>query len=249
MFSNNPVTPAVYWLYRLFWTGLDWLYPPNCFGCDMIGVRWCQSCQDRLKRISSPICPCCGYPNDTENLCQTCDRRPPVYDGLRSLTAFDGSLKTAFHRLKYRGDIGLGEALSQPLVGLFNDLDWKVDLVTPIPSGGERLKKRGYNQAALIALPFALATGIRYRPKYLIRLRETPTQVGLSAKDRRENMANAFGSIHTGVFDKSVLIIDDVTTTGATLDVAASALRKVGAKRVYCLTVARSLARRSEIAQ
>jgi ComF family protein len=141
--------------------------------------------------------------------------------------------------LKYRGDLGLGEALSRPLVDYFKELGWQVDLVSPVPISRERLTRRGYNQSALIAFPFALATRLAYRPGSLTRLHDTPTQVGLSAEARKLNLAGAFrAQIVRGA---RVLVIDDVTTTGATLHEASKVLREAGASAIYCLTVARSL--------
>jgi ComF family protein len=154
---------------------------------------------------------------------------------------FDGILKEGFHKLKYRGDIGLGESLSRPLVKLYRNLGWEVDLTTPIPISRERLARRGYNQSALIALPFALAAGISYRPGSLVRNRETPSQVGLSAEVRRQNLKGAFLSSSKAVQGKKILVIDDVTTTGATLEEAAKTLVEAGAAAVYCLTVARAI--------
>jgi hypothetical protein len=96
----------------------------------------------------------------------------PAYDSLRSLAVFDEFLKVAFHRLKYRGDLGLGESLSRPLVRYYQKLEWEADMAAPVPISRERLAKRGYNQAGLIALPFALAAGLPYRPGALVRTRE-----------------------------------------------------------------------------
>jgi ComF family protein len=160
---------------------------------------------------------------------------------MRSLAVFDDFLRVAFHRLKYRGDISLGESLSRPLVNYYKSLEWKAELIAPIPVSKDRLARRGYNQAALIALPFALATGIPYRPGTLIRSRETPSQVGLSAAERRKNLQQAFGAARKSVEGRRILLIDDVTTTGATLEEASRTLVESGAAAVYCLTVARAL--------
>lgn len=241
MFSFDPGFRPAYHIYRILWTGLDWLYPPKCFGCDIIGTRWCQSCQDQVAEISPPFCPHCGQPNNSIELCRRCSKVAPAYLSLRSVAGFDGTLKTAFHRLKYKGDIGLGESLSRPLVRYYRTLDWRVDFVTPIPTSPKRASQRGYNQAALIALPFALAVNIPYRPGALVRVKETASQVGLTAIERVENLKGAFQAPPGAVDGKSVLVIDDVTTTGATLDDASRALIEGGADRVYCLTVARSL--------
>ena len=119
-------------------------------------------------------------------------------------------------------------------------LDWQVEEIVPIPLGKQRLKQRGYNQVAMIAFPMALMLGISYHPEALIRVRETKTQVGLSASQRSENMRNAFRA-DASINGKQVLLVDDVATTGATLSSAAEALYQAGARRVDAVTVARAL--------
>ena len=119
-------------------------------------------------------------------------------------------------------------------------MDWQVDLVTPVPIGLARRKQRGYNQAALLAFPLALAIGKPFRSQALVKARETPSQVGLTAAQRRENVAQAFQANTKIVAQKSVLIIDDVTTSGATIEACCMALIRAGARQVYGLTLARS---------
>jgi ComF family protein len=124
---------------------------------------------------------------------------------------------------------------------LFELQGWDVGIVAPVPLGIARLKERGYNQAALIARPFSLALGLPYAPEALQRRRETHSQVGLSIAERKENVAGAFSARRDVVASRSVLLIDDVATSSATLDACASALRMDGANQVYCLTLARAL--------
>jgi ComF family protein len=124
---------------------------------------------------------------------------------------------------------------------MYEGQGWLIDVVVPVPLGIARLKERGYNQAALIAHPFALASGLRYAPRALLRTRETRSQVGLSITERKINVTDAFKARHEIVGGKRVLLIDDVTTSSATLDACAAALRKDGADQVYCLTLARAL--------
>jgi ComF family protein len=142
--------------------------------------------------------------------------------------------------LKYRRDLGLGEAIARHMSGFVEKLNWPVDLVVPVPLGKQRKKQRGYNQVAMIALPLALRLGLVYLPGALVRSRETEAQVGLSAEQRRENMRDAFRA-NPAVRGKIVLLIDDVATTGATLSSAAGALYQVGARSVDAITVARAL--------
>jgi ComF family protein len=120
-------------------------------------------------------------------------------------------------------------------------LAWEIDVIVPVPLGVARQKERGYNQAALIARPVALETGWAYRPKALSRVRETKTQVGLSIEERRMNVGGAFKAEGEGVAGKNVLLIDDVLTTGSTMEACAAALIEAGAAKVFGLTLARAL--------
>jgi competence protein ComFC len=139
--------------------------------------------------------------------------------------------------------MALGEALARPLIKLLVELGWCVDLVTPVPLGVARLSQRGYNQAALLARPLSLAHGLPYHTNALTKVRETRSQVGLSANERHQNVADAFKGDPRVSKGKCILVIDDVTTSGATLNACASALLQAGASRVYGLTLARTSSR------
>jgi ComF family protein len=154
---------------------------------------------------------------------------------------FAGSLRKALHRLKYSRDVSLGEVLARPLISFLSETGWEIHLVTPVPLSPERLAERGYNQAALLARPVALALGMEYTPSALKKVRETPSQVGLTYDQRRENVEGAFVASSSLVKDKNVLVVDDVTTSGATLDSCAWALLSGGAKQVFGLTLARAI--------
>ena len=173
-------------------------------------------------------------------LCVRCRAQRPVYDVLRSWGVFDSPLKEALHRMKYRRDLGLGEALARGMIQFLDTLEWSCDQVVPVPLAKRRLKERGYNQVALVAIPLALRFGLVYRPQALERIRETASQVGLSAAQRRENVRGAFQA-DSSVRGKSILLVDDVSTTGATLSSAAGALFAAGAGSVKAVTVARAL--------
>jgi ComF family protein len=149
-------------------------------------------------------------------------------------------VRNAIHRLKYRRDIALGEVLARPMIECFQSVGWQVDLVTPVPLGVARYAERGYNQAALLARPLALSCGLRYASQALIKIKDTRSQVGLGIEQRRENVAGAFMAQNRFVEGRSVLVVDDVTTSGATLEACAVALMSAGAKMVYCLTLARA---------
>lgn len=154
---------------------------------------------------------------------------------------FKSPVREAVHRLKYKHDIGLGEALSRHLIELYDILNWPVDLILPMPLSSTRLQERGYNQASLLARPLALARNVPYKPHAVSRIRHTRPQVGLSARERLENVKDAFSARGDLVEGKTILVIDDVTTTSATIQACCTALLQAGARQVYAMTLARSV--------
>jgi ComF family protein len=143
--------------------------------------------------------------------------------------------------LKYNHDLGLSETLSQHLIERFRDLAWPIDVITAVPLSPGRLSERGYNQSGLLARPLSMDQHITYLPGAIYRTRETASQVGLSANERHENVRDAFAARSNLVRQKNVLIIDDVATTGATINFCTYALLQAGARNVYSLTLARAV--------
>lgn len=240
MTMAGPARPA-YFLYHLFWEALDWVFPPACGGCGHGGSRWCEACERAIARIEEPVCIRCGNPTSVMGTCSQCQVASPAYEALRSFAIYQDPLREAIHRLKYGGDVGLGEVLSKHLVELYNQLKWEIDMVVPVPLSSKRLKERGYNQAGMLGRPLAYATQKSYRPGALQRKRETRSQVGLSARERRQNVEGAFRAQAGEVKGKVVLVVDDVTTTGSTISACAQALREAGASAVYGMTLCRAV--------
>ena len=235
-FSGRPA----YLIYLWFLTWLDWVYPPLCGGCGVRGTHWCSDCLESTQLISPPVCQNCGQNQRYGGTCKQCRESPPHYSALRSWAAFGGPLRKAIHRLKYKRDITLGQTLARPMVESLGRLNWEIDVVIPVPLGVARQAERGYNQAALLARPIAWNFNWEYNPRALSRTRETRTQVGLNFEQRRENVAEAFQASPVSISGKQVLVVDDVTTSGATMDACASALKKAGAQQVYGFTLARA---------
>jgi len=235
-----PVTLA-YQAYQFLWEALDWLYPPNCGGCGASGVRWCMDCTQKTVEIMPPICPICGNPNLYNEPCERCKVLPPFYTSLRAYSVFGGSIREAIHKLKYQRDIGLGAALAPLMISSIIKLNWSLDLITSVPLGLVRFKERGYNQANLLARPIALFFKLPFSSHALSRTRETRTQVGLSVVERMENMSGAFQANEQMVKGKAILVVDDVATSGATLNACAKALLEAGAFRVYGFSLARAV--------
>lgn len=229
-----------YRLYRLAWAGLDWLYPPQCGGCAKPFTRWCSNCDEAIGALEGPLCTRCGGVGPEDGECARCRGRQPAFHAARSVTLYAGPIRNAIQRLKYAGDLALGEILARRMLDLLASLKWRVDLVVPVPSSLARRKMRGYNQASLLAMPVALEAGLPYRPAALRKVKDTPTQVGLTVPERRENVRDAFQAARRLVAGKQVLVIDDVMTSGATMDACAQALLDQGARLVYGLTLTRA---------
>ena len=242
-----PSEPWQYRLYRQFWLTLDWIFPPRCVGCGRIGVRFCDDCLAAARRITPPVCARCGnpLPAGETGLCPRCREHLPAFAAARSWALMEGSVRKAVHRLKYHRDVALADVLAAQLLRLVRAQGWEIDAVVAIPLGKQRLRERGYNQAALLAFPLALGLGVPFWRHALSRQRETRSQVGLSAEERRQNVAGAFAAEGRRLQGRVVLLVDDVMTTGATLDAAAQALLAAGAARVYAATVARAALRKN----
>jgi ComF family protein len=160
---------------------------------------------------------------------------------VRSWAFFEGPVRRAVHKLKYQRDIGLAERLSRELIKLVESWQPDFELVTAVPLDRDRQRQRGFNQALLLARPVAWAAGRPCRPEAIIRIRKTASQVGLSRSQRISNVRQAFRANGKVVRGCAVLIIDDVMSTGATIEASSLALREAGAAQVYGLTLARSV--------
>lgn len=230
-----------YQLYKQIWAVLDYFYPPRCGGCGELGSRWCPACEQKTTKMTMNLCRICGINLRHGNICDSCAQSRPKFTMLRSWGVYAGPLRQAIHRLKYRRDIGLGEALGLHLIELLERLKWQIDLIVPIPLSVARQAERGYNQSALLARPISLAYRIPYKPAALHRIRDTESQVNLNLSERRKNVQGAFLGNTNLVSGKRILLVDDVATSGATLDAGADGLLFAGAKEVYAITLARAL--------
>jgi competence protein ComFC len=229
-------------LYRGFWKALDWIYPPVCAGCGEPGYRLCPNCLHGIRFLDGKVCERCGIPvKEKVQFCPVCKQDPPPYTALRSLARYEGIIRDCVHALKYDGNQSLGEYFAELLVQIVRAEKWDPEVIIPVPLSPARLAERGYNQSALLARPIALQLGVRFNPFGLRRVRNTRSQVELTAEQRRENVRGAFTAIPDIVSNKRILLVDDVTTTGSTIRECAKALTTGGATAIYCLTLARPI--------
>lgn len=195
------------------------LAPPQCAACD------------EALSVAAVFCPACARsvaPAETPSACAL------------AAAAYGGAVAEAIVRLKYNGRTDLARPLAHLMAPLVPRLG-RVDIVVPVPLHRARLRERGYNQAALLARPLARRLNVPLAPFALERARETAPQASLAADERARNVATAFRCRRpSDVAHKRVLLVDDVRTTGATLDACAAAADAAGALSVQFLTVAQT---------
>ena len=217
---------------------LNLIFPARCIGCRGRGSWLCVSCQAKLTPLPAEHCKVCALPVQGVLSCSACWRDPPAFDSLTCGFLFEGIIRDAIHRLKYRGERHLATPIMQALLKRVEVKD-DVDAIVPIPLHAQRLQQRGYNQSALLAQSLSAVLNVPVVEEYLSRVRDTTPQVSLPAARRRENVHNAF-RVASRVEGSRILLVDDVATTGSTLRAAASALKRAGATRVDALIIARA---------
>ncbi len=201
--------------------GLDLLFPPRCAGCQRIDSYWCPRCQSEVNAIPLGVTP----------------KAHPPLQSIAATATHEGKLQQALWSLKYENGKPLAPFLADRLSRHLSQLNWPIDMIVPVPLHTSRLAERGYNQAQLLAEGISQQTGIPCLPDALYRERYTQSQVGLNAQERQTNMEAAFFADHQLVNNHTLLLIDDVFTTGATLGACAQAALDEGAEAVYGLTV------------
>ena len=216
----------------------DLFYPRRCVGCSRRSSDvLCRSCFEALPGITPPLCGRCGLPTAFEVYgCDGCRTVDLAFDGARAPLRYEGVGKGVVHALKYAGYRPVVERLMAPLMAGSLEGE-RFDAVVPVPLHRTRLAKRGFNQAEVIGRAVADRIGAPFLDT-LRAVRGTRDQVELTAASRRQNVAGAFEA--RGPVAGRVLVVDDVMTTGATLDECARVLKKTGAGEVHALTLCRT---------
>ncbi len=227
--------------YKALWNCVDWVFPPHCAGCGIEGCQICPDCLQKIQVTSRKSCSLCGRSLPDRGICPRCRSNPPAYQEVRSVAGYEGVIREIVVNLKYKADLGLSLAAAEMMASLVQVENWQLDMVVPVPLNERRRKERGYNQAAMLAFPLSLSLKLPMRIKALARIRDTKSQVNLNAAERKANVQGAFIADPLIVRGMRVLLVDDVYTTGATLNAAAEALCSAGCSEVRVLTLAKAM--------
>jgi ComF family protein len=231
-----------YFFYRfnqIIWEGVDLLFPPVCAGCGKVQHRFCSGCVEKVSKPDSHSCVLCGEQLQSGAEAHSCFRQEH-FDRALVWGLHSGPLRKALHKFKYSRDLGLADAFAHHLASIYSEAQVEADLIVPVPLGRKRYQERGYNQASLLASALSGRLAIRCLPAAAKRIKETKSQVGLVIDQRRENVADAFWADERLVSDNRILLVDDVLTTGATLNSCSRALKQAGAAQIIALTLARA---------
>lgn len=231
---------------RLIGSALDLVLPPTCLACaaqlDQPG-RLCAACWGDIRFLGEPCCACCGHPFElagTAGLCAGCLARPPRFDRARAVAAYGGAMRQMILAFKHGDRLDLTPGLAALMVRADPEGLAQATLIAAVPLHRRRLLRRRYNQAAELARAVGRLSGLPARVDLLRRIRPTPSQGGLGRRARRRNMAAAFDLPRPARAEgQRVLLIDDVMTTGATVEACARSLKAAGAASVAVLTLAR----------
>jgi ComF family protein len=228
---------------RLFRSVLDFALPPRCGGCGTIVGdvdSFCADCWRKLEFLQGG-CERCGLPlKGTEAVtCGACLAQPPRLDRIRSAVAYDEISRSIALRLKYGRKIALARTMSRYMRPLMGELPSGA-LLVPVPLHRRRLWTRGFNQSAIVARELSRRTGVPVAVDALRRTRATPPLKGMGMRQRRRTVAGAFRSTME-LRGRSVILIDDVLTTGSTANACARVLKRAGAERVDLISWARVL--------
>lgn len=229
---------------------LNFIFPPTCIICDsnlFLNDGLCSDCLNELNFITKPFCNCCGYPFDLQEyevldsfLCGKCLAKHYKFDMARSVLCYNDISKKIILPFKHADKTAYKNFIAKLMINAGADLLKDTDIIIPVPIHFSRLLKRKYNQATLLSNIISVKTKIPVCYDILFRIKKTKSQGHLTTKQRQANVLNAFAVKNADkIKGKKILLIDDVFTSGATLNECAKILKKNGAGKVYVLTFAR----------
>ena len=221
---------------------IDLLLPKFCFGCCRPGAFLCSSCQNEILYTKIPLCPICERPSPYGLTHPRCKKKLSI-DGLFVLGDYRGILKKMLLGFKYKNVFSVSEILCQLANTRLPSPYFRVDIITPVPLHTNRLKERGYNQSEILAVNIAKNKNIGFSNNVLVRNRYTLPQMTLkSNKERVKNIKGVFSVVNREIIkSRSIALVDDIVTTGATIFETAKVLKRKGAGCVYGVVMARKI--------
>lgn len=226
---------------------LDLFVPPRCVVCKHVGTWLCERCVPQIPLFDAPICVRCGRPENAskdsgaEHLCAVCRTASLQVAPIRAAFLFKDEIRDVIHALKYRGASDILNPLTGRIAESWHRHHLPSDVLVPVPLHTNREAKRGYNQAVLVAKTLGRQVGLPVAREALVRVRDTASQTHLKRDERKLNVEAAFSCVTCAPFaGKDVTLVDDVATTGATLDACATVLLACGAQSVNAFTLARA---------
>ncbi|MCI8483784.1 MAG: ComF family protein [Lachnospiraceae bacterium] len=228
---------------------LHLLFPPRCPFCDQILFQSiflprelvCKQCRENLQQVREPVCSKCGKPleEEREEYCYDCRKKICEYTQGKALWIYQGKVKDSLYRFKYHRRQDYAEYYGLELARVYGG--WikrcQIQAVVPIPLSKKRLRQRGYNQAELIARQVGKRLNLPVHTNLLLRVRDTKAQKELNDEERKNNLKRAFKTRTNKVQLDHILLIDDIYTTGSTMNEAAKELKRAGVKKIYCLCI------------
>ncbi len=218
---------------------IDALFAQDCLLCagESDAGLLCQACRDDLPRLQGPSCPRCASPT-TGEVCGRCLKKSPHFDATLAAFRYEFPLDKLMLAFKYGHRLALADFFGDELATLARGL--AADLIVPLPLHRQRLRERGFNQALELARPVGTALALPIAASVCLRTRDTPAQAGLPLRRRIKNMRSAFHCT-ADLSGQRIVLVDDVMTTGASLNECARTLKMHGAAAVTLLVVARAL--------
>jgi len=221
---------------------LELLYPNTCCFCGKTNKNSrCFVCEKEIEYVKEPVCKICGKPisREEKECCADCERESHFFEQGKSVWIHKGPVRGSIYQFKYHNRRIYGEYYAKEMCRLYKEKirEWDIDLIVPVPLHPKRKRQRGYNQAAVLAKLLGKHLRIPVEEHCVLRTKNTKPQKALENKERKKNMKDAFSVQKLKKEWKNILIIDDIYTTGSTINEVAKCLKKKGAQKVFFLTI------------
>jgi ComF family protein len=229
---------------------INLIFPTRCVACESYNTQAdiCSDCWSKLTFITKPYCNLCSLPfayeDDQDTICGHCIKQKPQYDKAIAILKYNPDSQKLIHSFKYRDQLHILNYLVNLMSNIGKDIIQEADIIIPVAMYKYKLLKRGYNQAALLAMKIASKNKIPYLPQVLIKKKNSIAQIGLTKEQRIKNIKNTFelnSKFIKQVQGKRILLIDDVITTGSTINECCKILRKASPSKIFVLTLAKRI--------